>query len=153
MIWGTVVLRHRLSDSLMRKQEEVLERIAGLEEERPVGYSGGVRQPSRGVRLSSVMESKVVSSLSKLTDDRTAFRQRDLKLINALNHTQRGYGRVIDRLKECIDRAQDLEDVDALDRVSYFHELRALVDRAQVSCTRTSTCALLAWICVVVRLL
>ena len=46
-----------------------------------------------------------------LTDDKSAFRQWDRKLIIALDYTQRRYGQAIERLKECIDRGQDTADV------------------------------------------
>ena len=39
------------------------------------------------------MASKVVFSLGQLTDDKSAFRQWDLKLVNALNYVQPGYGK------------------------------------------------------------
>ena len=57
------------------------------------------------------MDSKVVMSFGQLTDDKSAFRQWDLKLINALNYVRPGYGKALDRLKECIDRGTDPEDV------------------------------------------
>ena len=56
------------------------------------------------------MDSKVVLSLGMLTDDKSAFRQWDLKLINALNFVRPGYGKALDKLKESIDRGEDLED-------------------------------------------
>ena len=56
------------------------------------------------------MDSKVVMSLGQLTDDKSAFRQWDLKLVNALNYVKPGYGKALDRLKECIDRGEDPED-------------------------------------------
>ena len=54
------------------------------------------------------MDSKVVSNMSQLADDKAAFRQWDLKLINALNYVQRGYGQSVERLKECICRGLDM---------------------------------------------
>ena len=50
-------------------------------------------------------------NLKELTDDKSAFQQRDLKFVNAFNYIQPGYGGALDKLKECIDRGQDLEDV------------------------------------------
>ena len=44
------------------------------------------------------MGSNVVSNLSQLADDKAAFRQLDLKLINAPNYVQRGYGHSVERL-------------------------------------------------------
>ena len=86
------------------------ERIADLEGERPGGYVGGVPLARRGQRQPSLMDAKPITGLSPLTDDKSAFRQWDLKLVNALNFTRKGYGRAVDRLKECIDRGLDLED-------------------------------------------
>ena len=57
------------------------------------------------------MDSKIVLSLGQLTGDKSAFRQWDLKLINALNYVKPGYGRALDRFKERIDRGEDPEDV------------------------------------------
>ena len=72
---------------LHSKLEEALERIADLEGRAPGGYIGGiprVHQQQRG-RSSSVMDSKAIVALGPLTDDKNAFRQLDLKLINILN--------------------------------------------------------------------
>ena len=49
--------------------------------------------------------------LCPLTDDKAAFRQWDLKLVNALNYVKPGCGKALDRLKECTDRGEDPEDV------------------------------------------
>ena len=57
------------------------------------------------------MDSKMVTSLSWPTDDKSAFRKWDLKLVNSFDYTKRGYGQSIERLKECIDRGQDAADV------------------------------------------
>ena len=56
------------------------------------------------------MDSKVIMGLGQLTDDKSAFRQWDLKLISALNYARPGYGKALERLKECIDRGEDPED-------------------------------------------
>ena len=56
------------------------------------------------------MDTKAIAGLSSPTNDKSACRQWDLKLVNALNYTQKVYGRAVDRLKECIDRGLDLED-------------------------------------------
>ena len=90
--------------------ESLAERIADLEGERPDGYVGGVPRTRRGEKQPSLMDAKPITGLSPLTDDKSAFRQWDLKLVNALNYTRKGYGRAVDRLKECIDRGLDLED-------------------------------------------
>ena len=57
------------------------------------------------------MEAKPIVNLKDLTDDKSAFRQWDLKLVNALNYIQPGYGEALDWMKEWIDRGQDVEDV------------------------------------------
>ena len=103
-----------LQTQLQKQMKEVLERVADLEGEGPNGYTGGVPRQTKvdkGRWGTSVMDSKVVMSLGQLTDDKSAFRQWDLKLINALNYVRPGYGKALDRLKECIDRGTDPEDV------------------------------------------
>ena len=65
----------------------------------------------RQASQTSIMGSNAVTNLRQLADDRGANRQWHLKLINVLNNTQRGYGQSVDRLKQCIDRCHDLEDV------------------------------------------
>ena len=102
-----------LQTELQKQVKELLERVADLEGEGPKGYTGGVpRQTSvdKGRWGTSVMDSKVVLGLGQLTDDKSAFRQWDLKLINAFNYARPGYGKALERLKECIDRGQDPED-------------------------------------------
>ena len=49
------------------------------------------------------MGSKLIIGLGPLTDDKSAFRQWDLKLTNAMNCVKRGYGDALDWLKEAID--------------------------------------------------
>ena len=103
-----------LQTQLQKQMKEVLERVADLEGEGPNGYTGGVPRQTKvdqGRWGTSVMDSKVVMSLGQLTDDKSAFRQWDLKLINALNYLRPGYGKALDRLKECIDRGTGPEDV------------------------------------------
>ena len=56
------------------------------------------------------MDSKLITGLSPLTDDKSAFRQWDLQLTNALNCVKRGYGDALKWLKEAIDRGEDPED-------------------------------------------
>ena len=85
-------------DPLATRLDEALERIADLEGRAPGGYIGGVprtSQQSRG-RNSSVIESKAIMALGPLTDDKNAFRQWDLKLINVLNKIQPGYGTALE---------------------------------------------------------
>ena len=57
------------------------------------------------------MESKTMLNLKDLTDDKNAWKQGDLKLVNALVYIQPGYGAALDRLKECVDMGQDPEDI------------------------------------------
>ena len=45
-----------------------------------------------------------------LTDDKSAFTQWDLKLTNAFDCVERGYGEALKWLKEAIDRGEDPED-------------------------------------------
>ena len=49
-------------------------------------------------------------ALGPLADDKNSFRQWDLKLINILNKIQPGYGTALERLKQGIDRGEDMED-------------------------------------------
>ena len=56
------------------------------------------------------MDSKAIVALGPLTDDKNSFRQWDLKLINILNKIQPGYGTALERLKQGIDRGEDVED-------------------------------------------
>ena len=58
----------------------------------------------------SVMESKHIVNFKDPTDGKSAFRQWDLKLVNAVNYMQPGYGKALDKLKEFIDRGVDPED-------------------------------------------
>ena len=93
--------------------DEALERIADLEGKEPGGFIGGVprsQQEQRGRASASVIDSKVVMALSPLTDDKAAFRQWDLKLINALNYVHPGYGKALERLNQGIDEGEDLDD-------------------------------------------
>ena len=58
----------------------------------------------------SVVESKVVSNLETLSDDKNKFRQWDLKMVNALAQVRKSYGKAIERIKEFIDKGRDPED-------------------------------------------
>ena len=60
--------------------DDILERIADLEQERPGGYVGGVSESPRRESATSLMESKLILGLGPLADDKAAFRQWDLKL-------------------------------------------------------------------------
>ena len=85
-----------------------------MEGQGPAGYIGGVPRQTKtdkGRWGASVIVSKVLLSLGQPTDDTCAFRQWDVKLVNALNDAKPGYGKALDRLKECIDMGEDPEDV------------------------------------------
>ena len=56
-------------------------------------------------------ESKAIMSLGLSTDEKAAFRQWDLKLVNAFNMYSRTYGEAIKKIKENIDRGQGPEDI------------------------------------------
>ena len=56
------------------------------------------------------MDSRAIVGLGPLADDKNAFRQWDLKLINVLNKIQPGYGVALERLKQGIDRGEDADD-------------------------------------------
>ena len=56
------------------------------------------------------MASKVIIALGPLTDDKAPFRQWDFKLLNALNYVQPGFGKALERLKQGIERGEDLDD-------------------------------------------
>ena len=52
------------------------------------------------------MDSKVAVSLGQLTDDKSAFRQWDLKLVNALKYVKPGYGNALGRLRSALTEAR-----------------------------------------------
>ena len=66
---------------------------------------------STSARKSFAVDFKFCQSLGRLTDEKKAFRQWDVKLSNALDHARKGYGRILEHLRECITRGQDLEYV------------------------------------------
>ena len=51
----------------------------------------------------------MVANLVPLTDDRSKFRQWDIKIVNALTQSRESYGEAIERIKEFIDRGKDPE--------------------------------------------
>ena len=53
------------------------------------------------------MESRAVTNLAELTDDKNKFRQWSVKLINTLTHLNRGYGWAMEIINECLDKAGD----------------------------------------------
>ena len=109
---------------LSNKLEEALERIADLEGGKPGGYIGGVPRTlqERQGRSSSVMDSEAIVALGPATDDKNAVWQWDLKLINVLNKIQPRYGVALERLKQGIDRGEDLEDARPGGREAEEHE-------------------------------
>ena len=52
----------------------------------------------------------MVANLETLNDDKSKFRQWDLKMVNALAQVRKSYGKGIERIKEFIDKGQDPED-------------------------------------------
>ena len=74
---------------------DLIERVSDLEAQGPRRARGaGVGLPERD-GAKSIVDSKVVASLSPLTDDKSAFRQWDAKMVNAVSHLKPGYGRII----------------------------------------------------------
>ena len=67
--------------------------MADSEGEGPKGYAGGAPRQikvDKGRWGTSVMDSKVVLSLGQLADEKSAFRQWGLKLVNAFTMSSRG---------------------------------------------------------------
>ena len=90
--------------------ESLVDRVTNLEAGRaPRRHGGGVSPPSRE-QEKSIVDSKVIANLSLLTDDKSAFRQWDAKMINALSHLKPGCGVVIEKMKEIIDQGRDPDD-------------------------------------------
>ena len=54
-----------------------------------------------------MVESKIIANLNLLSDDKSAFRQWDAKMINALAHFKPGYGKAIEKLKATIGQGRD----------------------------------------------
>ena len=95
------------SDELLRN---IAERVADVESEGPRGFPGsGVGLQPKKISK-SVVESKVVANLADLTDDKSEFRQWDLKMVNALAQVRKSYGKAIEDIKEFIDTGKDPED-------------------------------------------
>ena len=97
----------------LREEKDALSaRVAAIE----AGGAGG--KPGRGVgpddskegmsRLyhKGVMDSKVILNLAELTDDKTKFRQWNIKFINALSHVERTYGGAMGKIMACIDEGR-----------------------------------------------
>ena len=61
----------------------------------------------------SVLESKLVTNLALLTDDKSKFRQWDMKMVNAFTQVRKGYGRAIEHVKELVDKGRDPDDARA----------------------------------------
>ena len=88
----------------------ILERVAGLEAEGPRRrQAAGVELPPTASQ-NSVADPKIIGRLSPLTDDKSAIRQWDAKMVNALAHANKGYGWALDRIEECPSKGHDLHD-------------------------------------------
>ena len=89
------------------RYNRLIARVADLEADGLRGALGrGVGLPSSGTN-SSVVESKAVLNLAELTDDKSKLRQRNVELMNALTHLDRGYGCAMERINECLDKGSD----------------------------------------------
>ena len=53
-----------------------------------------------------VVESKVILSSFELTDDKNNFRQRGVKLVNAVAHVEKPCGWAMERAEECPERGR-----------------------------------------------
>ena len=51
-----------------------------------------------------------MTNIADLTDDKSKFRQWDLKMVNALAQVRKSYGNAIEHIKEFIDKGKDPED-------------------------------------------
>ena len=88
----------------------LVERVADLEAEGPRGTLGAGSGPQSKNNSKNVVEFKVVAKLGPLTDDKSAFRQWDIKIANAFTQVRKSYGKAIERIREIIDRGKDPED-------------------------------------------
>ena len=71
----------------------------------------------------SVVESKLVSGLNPLTDDKSLFRQWDDKLSNVLARLCPGYEWALDHMKECLDKGSGPEEELTLGAGAKVHEV------------------------------
>ena len=98
------------SKRVQEMMEDLYRRIGDLEEEGERGAEGAgvgcARRPwlspspkygegRADIHRKPISESKAIMSLGPLTDEKAAFRQWDLKLVNALNMYNRAYGEAI----------------------------------------------------------
>ena len=102
---NNIPLELRADNHQLRGNNDSLsERVAELE------AGGRENNPGRGVgalknnTAKSVVESRAVSNLAELTDDKSKFRQWNVKLINTLTHLNRCYGWAIEIINECLDK-------------------------------------------------
>mgnify|MGYP003318228405 CR=1 FL=1 len=84
--------------------DAALERLADIEGLGQGGYIGGVPRMTRAPKTPPIMESQAIVNLRDVTDDKNAWKQWDLKFVNAFDYIHPGYGAALDKLKECVDR-------------------------------------------------
>ena len=72
------------------------ERVADLEADGSRERAGAGVGLSTPTRKSFTVDFKFCQSLSRLTDEKKAFRQWDVKLSNSLDHARKGFGRILD---------------------------------------------------------
>lgn len=82
------------------------ERVSYIESFLRVENTGHTHRPV----VTSILDSMFIAGLSPLTDDKSAFRQWDAKIVNALTHARPGYRKSIENMKEIIDKGQDPEE-------------------------------------------
>ena len=92
---------------LHRALEEILSDIESVLRQRIAVENVG---PTHGPAAKSILDSKFISGLSPLTDDKSAFRQWGAKMANALTHTSPGCRRAIGKMKQIIDKGQGPEE-------------------------------------------
>ena len=63
------------SETLGKKIDSSLERIADLEGQGPRGYIGGVPRMTRTSKAPSIMEAKAILNLKDIADDKNAWKQ------------------------------------------------------------------------------
>ena len=81
---------------LHRALEDRVSEIKSVLRQRIGTHNAG---PLPGPANKSILDSKFISGLSPLTDDKAAFRQWDAKMVNALTHSRAGYRQAIEKVK------------------------------------------------------
>ena len=71
--------------------------------------AGGGPPPPRGGNSKPAEDSKIIANVSLLSEDKSAFRQWDAKLTNALSHLPPGYGKSSEKLQEIIGQGRHPE--------------------------------------------